>query len=201
MTDTVNGTELATIFRMADAAINLKQLPRMGWLLAGVANAESVAEHSFGVAILAMALAEAVNAAPGEQGVDAPLSIERVLKIALLHDLAESIVTDLPKRATEVIGENEKHVAEQNAWQVLVQDDATAREWMACWQEYETASTPEARLVRDADKLEMIHQALYYRESGNRRVAEFLADKSWAYPVSSAFRKQMLVRAGLMDME
>jgi len=194
-----NVTDLATIVRMNDAANDLKQLPRMGWLLAGIANAESVAEHSFGVAILAMTLAEAVNVAPTAQGIDAPLSVERVLRIALLHDLAESIVTDLPKRATEAIGEEAKHTAERNAWQMLAGDDANALEWMACWQEYEQASSPEARLVRDADKLEMIHQALRYRESGNRRVAEFLADKSWAYPVSSAYRKHLLNRAGVTD--
>ena len=191
--------QLATITRMADAANDLKQLPRMGWLLAGIANAESVAEHSFGVAILAMALAQTVNTAPAEQGIERPLSIERVLKIALLHDLAESIVTDLPKRATEMIGEEAKHAAEHNAWQMLAKDDATAQEWMAYWLEYEAASSPEARLVRDADKLEMIHQALQYRASGNRRVEEFLADKSWAYPVSSAFREHLLTRAGITE--
>lgn len=195
MNDTVNDDALASVVTMLDAANDLKQLPRMGWLLAGVANAESVAAHAYATTVLALALAQAINQAPASQGLTSPLAITRVLQIALLHDLAESIVTDLPKRATETLGEDAKHAAERAAWQQLAGDSALLADWALLWQEYESGATPEARLVRDVDKLEMIHQALRYTESGNRRLKEFLDDRAWAYPVSSRLRQTLLARA------
>ena len=58
---------------------NLDRVPRMGYALRGVADAESVAEHTFHVALLVWALA------PSTPGVDT----RRALELALVHDLAE----------------------------------------------------------------------------------------------------------------
>ena len=66
----------------------LKRTKRTGWLDRGVpaAETESVADHSFRVALLAWL------AAPGEPALDR----DRVLKLALLHDLAEAVTGDEP---------------------------------------------------------------------------------------------------------
>ncbi|HEY9283293.1 MAG TPA: HD domain-containing protein, partial [Pyrinomonadaceae bacterium] len=67
----------------------LKRLDRTGWVLRGLApGAESVAAHSYGVAVAAMLLADLVRA----RGVE--LDVERVLRLALLHDLAEARTGD-----------------------------------------------------------------------------------------------------------
>lgn len=190
-----DAAEVSGIVQLLDSANDLKLLPRTGWLLGGVPNVESVADHSFATALLALALAETINRAPHLHGLHVPLSLERVLKIALLHDLAEAVVTDLPKRATDAMGESAKHQAERHAWREIVSEESGFDEWRAPWEEYAEGASAEARLVRDADKLEMIHQALRYADAGNRRLDEFLADRQWTYPVASAVRQRLLDRA------
>ncbi|RME62468.1 MAG: HD domain-containing protein, partial [Caldilineae bacterium] len=72
---------------------HLKQLPRTGWLLAGVAQPESVADHTCATALYALFLALAINQAPSEHGLERPLDVERVVILALIHDLGESVLT------------------------------------------------------------------------------------------------------------
>jgi putative hydrolases of HD superfamily len=83
----------------------LKLLPRTGWLQRGVSPAESVAEHSYGVAVLALVVGDA---APGvDRG--------RLLAMALLHDMAEALLGDLPAAARRHLGAEAKHDAERGA--------------------------------------------------------------------------------------
>ena len=68
----------------------LKRLDRTGWTLRGLPNGtESVAAHSFGVCTAAMLLADELLA----QGVS--VDVEKVLRMALLHDWAEVRVGDM----------------------------------------------------------------------------------------------------------
>src|SRR5260221_8313896 len=69
--------------RLAEMAARLKDVRRQGWVDRGVPDAESVADHSYGVALLAWAVARA-------RGLDG----ERALLIAIVHDLAEAEVGD-----------------------------------------------------------------------------------------------------------
>lgn len=170
-----------SILRFLDHVNDLKQLPRMGWVLAGVASPESVADHTCAVALLALALSEGINQDWQVEGLARPLDVGRVLRVALLHDLAESILTDLPKRSSDLIGKPVKHAAEATAMQRILAGLPQHDEWLALWSEYDAASTPEARLVRDADKLEMIHQAARYMRRGQTNLGEFLRDHAWSY--------------------
>src|SRR5690242_10124588 len=68
---------------LAEAAGALKEVRRKGWVDRGVPDAESVADHSYRVALLAWALARA-------RGLDAG----RAMLIGLVHDLAEADVGD-----------------------------------------------------------------------------------------------------------
>lgn len=171
------------MLEVLQAAATLKMLPRTGWLLAGVAQPESVAEHTFATALLAMTLAEVVNRDPRANGLEEPLDAGRVVQIAVVHDLAESVITDLPHRATKVLGKAVKHQAEAKVMQQLSRESATAN-YEALWQEYSTLATPEGRLVHDADKLEMIYQALVYERAGNQNLGEFWDGHQWHYQVS-----------------
>lgn len=185
---------VSAIATLLDYANDLKRLPRTGWLLAGVAPAESVAEHSYATTMLALQLAQAVNVDFQAQGIDGPLNVERVVRIALVHDLAESVVTDLPKRTSKVLGEDAKHAAEAAAWQEIEPTSESTGALRALWEEYAAGESNEARLVKDADKLEMMHQALRYAASGNRNLQEFWAQSAWAYPISAALRHLLLKR-------
>lgn len=161
----------------------LKWVPRTGWLTRGVVGAESVAEHSFGTAWVALALADAVRAEGTEPGLD----LEKVLLIALLHDLAEVRLTDLPSSATRLIHAEVKSQAEAAAMGELLAPLAGAESLAAWWHEFESAASPEGRLVRDADKLEMMVQCLRYEQAGNRGLEEFwqaMDSYAWQTPQS-----------------
>jgi putative hydrolase of HD superfamily len=166
-------------------AANLKRLPRTGWLMRGVPQTESIAEHSFGTALTALALADAL----GEDGnQDGDLDLEKVLVMALLHDLAEVRLTDLPRRASELISEPVKSQAEASAMAEILAPLAQAGEYRALWQAFEGHTSPEGRLVRDADKLEMMVQCLRYEQAGSRDLDEFwqsMDQHHWHYPVSA----------------
>jgi putative hydrolase of HD superfamily len=168
---------------LLNTAAALKLLPRTGWLYAGVAQPESVAEHSWATAILALILAAAVNRDPAANGLTAALDPGRVAQIAVVHDLAEGVVTDLPKRATKLLGKTVKHQAEAQAL-AQIAGSLPETHFEALWREYSELATPEGRLVHDADKLEMVHQALLYERAGNQNLGEFWQEYQWHYPVS-----------------
>jgi putative hydrolase of HD superfamily len=169
----------------------LKRLPRTGWLLNGVAPCESVADHSLGVALLALALAETVNAGWAAEGLERPLDVGRVVTIAVVHDLAESLLTDLPKRSTQLLGKAAKHAAEAEALAAILAPVPNGQAYARLWEEYNGAVSPEARLVRDADKLEMMHQALVYERAGNRTLQEFWEAGDWHYTASKALYDEL----------
>ena len=81
----------------------LKTIPRMGWRVRGVREGESVAEHSWAVALLSMMLVDRLAA---------PVDREKVLRIALIHDLPESVTGDIHAPATKLLGEYVKEAAE-----------------------------------------------------------------------------------------
>lgn len=111
---------MASLIAYVEHVNALKRLPRTGWLLNGVLPCESVADHSLGVALLALALAEAVNAEWEAEGLQRALDVGQVVTIAVVHDLAESLLTDLPKRSTQLLGKAAKHAAEGEAMQTIL---------------------------------------------------------------------------------
>jgi putative hydrolases of HD superfamily len=175
---------LDRLLNLLESVNNLKQLPRTGWLLAGVAMPESVADHTCAVALYAFFLADIINADPGPQGLAQPLDTTKVLQIALLHDLAESLLTDLPKRTSQLLGNGVKHSAEDAALVQLLDGQPGGEKFRTLWQEYASGSTPEGRLVKDADKLEMVHQALLYQRRGHANLEEFWQGHDWSFPIS-----------------
>ena len=165
----------------------LKRVPRAGWFQRGVAHVESVAEHSFGTAFVALALADLVNSgtvpAPGQRLLD----LEKVLAMALLHDLAEVRLTDLPVSAARLFPEEAKSKAETRAMADLLTPLPEAGRWQGLWQEFEDRSSPEGRLVRDADKLEMMVQCLRYEQAGSRGLDEYwesMDGRAWHYAIA-----------------
>ncbi len=147
------------------AAQRLKLIPRTGWAMRGVPAAESVADHSFGVAFIALLLAE--TAAP-------PVDKAKVLTIALLHDLPESVIGDVPTPATAHFPPDAKREAEMAVLRRLLDSLPAAERWREWWREFEEGSSIEGRIVRDADRLDMLIQAhIYERTTGNRWLEEF----------------------------
>src|SRR6516162_4869746 len=123
----------------------LKDLRRAGWVRKGLPDPESVADHSFRTAVLALALAE-------EMGVDP----DRLLRLVILHDLPESDpeVGDITPFCG--VDRDEKRRGERAAMERLC---AGRPELLACWLEYDAGETPEARAAHELDALEMALQA------------------------------------------
>jgi len=140
----------------------LKKLPRMGWLLRGVQSPESVAEHTFRVAFITLFLGDELR----KRGME--INVEKALKIAILHDLAEARITDLPLEAQKYV---DKKKAERKAMVDIL--GAERVEYFKLFQEYEEEKSPEGRLVKFADKLEMVLQAWEYEKAGSKGLEEF----------------------------
>lgn len=131
----------------------------------GVADAESVADHSYGVAFMALTLASFV-----EEDVDT----SELLTLALIHDLPEAILSDIPSPAGEYLSDDGKQEAENAVLATLLEALPQLEDWHARWREYEEQTTFEARLVRDADRLDLLLQAFVYEQTtGNAWLKEF----------------------------
>jgi putative hydrolase of HD superfamily len=144
----------------------LKLLPRIGWLQRGVHNPESVAEHTFGVATLALLIGDTI---PG-------LDRGKLLTIAIVHDMAEALLSDLPASAKRFIGTERKHAAERRALEEMLARLDNCAEYLALWDEYARGCSREARLIKGIDRIEMLAQALGYERAGNRALGEFWED-------------------------
>ena len=147
----------------------LKRLDRTGWTLRGLPNGtESVAAHSFGVTVIAMLLADKFIA----HGI--AVDVERVLRIALLHDWAEARVGDMPRTATLYFGSETRKKAETAAFSDLVSEiDAGNGLYASLYDDYEHRSSLEARLAKAADVLDLLIQVLALERAGARGLDEF----------------------------
>lgn len=180
--------------RFLRQTLKLKSIPRTGWIDRGVpeAEVESVAEHSYQTALLAWL------AAAG----DPTLDRDRILKLALIHDLPEAIIGDWPPYERGDIPDSssdraawraffdrrqirgaeqkaEKRHAEQNAVAELLDDlSGNARiELAALWHELKEGLTAEARFVKQADTLEAYLQSLAYLEhDADRPMSSFASE-------------------------
>lgn len=174
---TESGDRSVGLARFLIRAGRLKATPRTGWLDRDVPalETESVADHSFRVALLAWLAAAS----------DPSLDRDRVLKLALIHDLAEAVTGDLTPYDREVLegldvaarnaelnrrlrpSEDRaaaKRAAEAEAMESLLADlpsDLQA-ELTDLWQEMQARQTPEARFVKEADRLETYLQSREY---------------------------------------
>ncbi|HSS22583.1 MAG TPA: HD family hydrolase [Pyrinomonadaceae bacterium] len=147
----------------------LKRLDRTGWTLRGLPNGtESVAAHSFGVGVTAMLLADAIRA----RGLK--INSERVLRMALIHDWAETRVGDMPKTATEYFGAEARRKAETGAFTDIVKSlGSGASEYHSLYEDYERRASLEARVVKAADVIDLLVEALALERAGAKGLDEF----------------------------
>lgn len=136
--------------------MKLKKTKRAGWVFYNIDDPESVADHSYGVAILAMLVADRFK-----------VDQAKLLKIALLHDLVESISGDMiiDRGARKVLSKKEKSDKEISALKKICSTVKNGQDFFELWMEFESQASKEAVLVRQLDKIEMVMQALDYEET------------------------------------
>lgn len=148
----------------------MKRLERTGWTLRGqAAGTESVAAHSYGVCVAAMLLADEISA----RGVE--IDTGRLLRLAVLHDWAEARLGDMPRTGGEYFGAEARRQAERTAFDDMVQGLGTQIEksYSSLHEDYEQRASLEARLVKAADVIDLLVQALAMERSGARGLDEF----------------------------
>ncbi|KAL5400250.1 hypothetical protein PMIN03_012537 [Paraphaeosphaeria minitans] len=142
----------------------LKRIPRTGWLRT-VQNPESVSAHMYQLAVMCMFAPENLNR-------------NRCIFIALCHDMAESVVGDIPTYAG--VSKEHKHKLERFGVDYIetllsLSNSEVGARIKDAWLEYEEGKTPEAQFVREMDKLECLMQAHRYEQQtfGEKDLQEF----------------------------
>jgi putative hydrolase of HD superfamily len=140
----------------------LKEVKRSGWRKAGIKNPESVADHIYGLAMLSMLISDLKK-----------MNAEKMLRLALIHDLEEAVLGDLTPE------EKERNVNLKDAENKAIKKALSSlpfnlkRKYYELWLEYRNSLSKEAKLIKELDKLEMVIQALIYEEKFNLNLEEF----------------------------
>ena len=132
---------------------HLKNLPRAGWLFLGIPQPESVAEHSFRVAMVGLTLA-------AMEGAD----VGHTAALCLMHDAHETRIGDVPSVGRAYITTAAPEAV--TAHQTSAMPDEVAKVVQELTAEYEATETTESRLAHDADKVETLLQAIEYQAQG-----------------------------------
>ena len=133
----------------------LKTIHREGWKENLQINyPESVADHSYSVSVMSMILADLEG-----------LNTEKIIKMALLHDLAESIIGDITPGSMK---NDDKITKENQAMKKILLNlpSKIRKSYLEIWDDYQNNSSQESNLLHDIDKLEMAFQAKFYQEKG-----------------------------------
>jgi putative hydrolase of HD superfamily len=151
----------------------LKIEKREGWRRFGIAHGESIADHMYRMSILTMLAPPALSS---------KINIPRCTKMALIHDMAESLVGDLtPVDGVPKVEKNRREAATMDyiCGNLLgkVHDGFAGKDIREIWQEYEDGETLESQFVHDVDKVELILQMVEYERSHN--CALDLSEFSW----------------------
>jgi putative hydrolases of HD superfamily len=141
---------------------SLKKTKRTGWVRNGIKAAESIADHMYRMALISWIVEDPL------------LNRDRLIKMAIVHDLAEATVGDITP--DDPVTKEEKEALERNAINSYVEMlgyTAHANELKELWEEYEEGVTLEAITCKDIDKFEMILQAYEYEAEFEMKLEGF----------------------------
>lgn len=145
----------------------LKIQKRTGWLDYGMTECESIADHMYRMSCICMMITNPL------------VNRDKCIRIALVHDMAESIVGDITP--VNPIGKKEKSRREWETIKYICEDlvkpisPLTSKEIMEDWLSYENIGSLEARYVKDIDKYELLVQCFEYEQQfqGTKNFDEF----------------------------
>ncbi len=153
----------------------LDRIPRAGFLLRGVTEPESVAAHSHFMALLALLCA---NHEPDAY------DLGKILAMALIHDLAEARLMDIPMPAADAWLGDAKRRAEQGVLDEMFQSFPTI--YSELHNEFIEGVSKEARLLKAVDKAQMMLKVLFYEQEHRGRLDEFWRNPSNFDPCGAA---------------
>jgi len=139
-------------------SINLKKIHRQGWVdKLSITKPESVADHTYSMAIMGMIISDLEN-----------YNSEKIIKMILLHDLAESKIGDYTPGQIDLEKKNE---IENIAFLKILEDlpNSIKTQYQNIWKEYQESNSPESQIVHQLDRLEMALQAKTYQDEGHSK--------------------------------
>lgn len=168
----MNGTKrgICTVSEVHSRLMALKLIRRTGWILRGVTEAESVADHTLGVAMLTFFMGELIRL----DGIE--IDVEHAVAMAVFHEAGEALIGDITPAMTRYI--IDKEAMELMAVRDLVGDVAGGDKVTSLVSEFCETATSEARLVKACDRLEMFLQMRTYEARGNGDLSDFRKDPS-----------------------
>ena len=155
-----------SIIRFIMDVCKLKNVPRSGWIVYGVQpiQTESVASHTFMTSFLTMIFADMFKL----EGLK--VDVEKTIKMALLHDLAEVLTFDISKHFLERINEGKalkKKIMVKAQKSIL--HNLPVKELQSNYQqmfkEFEEESI-ESKIVKAADSFDVLIQIIDYESKG-----------------------------------
>jgi len=137
-------------------AANLKKIQRKGWAnKLSIKNPESVADHSYSMAIMGMIISDMEN-----------YNSEKIIKMILLHDLAESEIGDFTPG--EISLEKKKELENNAFFKILASlPNNLKSQYQMLWNDYQNDDSQESKIVHQIDRLEMTLQAKIYLNEGH----------------------------------
>ncbi len=144
---------------------HLKHLLRQGWLMRGITEdkCESVGDHTFATALFAMMIAKKYFP---------QLDEAKVIKMSLIHELGEIDGGDITP--LDGINKEEKHDLEKKGVCKIFAGFPEGEEYLVLWLDYDKNGSPEAKFVKQIDKLEMAMQAAVYAKQYGKDLNEFI---------------------------
>ncbi|PSN69323.1 hypothetical protein BS50DRAFT_633090 [Corynespora cassiicola Philippines] len=141
----------------------LKTTPRAGWKRFGIEQGESIADHMYRMSIITMMAPTSISS---------KLDILKCCRMALIHDMAESLVGDITP--VDNVNKVEKSRREAETMDYICNNllgkfngGLNGDDVRKIWQEYEDSETLESNFVHDIDKIELILQMVEYERSHN----------------------------------
>jgi len=154
--------------KFLDDLMRLKLVPRSGWISYRISknDVEPVSSHCYSVSVIALTMSEMMRLRKQR------ISVEQVLRMALLHDLSESLTFDISKaylRYLGVRGSQLKTRLERRAISRILaglENQQLTRIFSASVEEYSAGKSLEARIVHCADALDLLLQIIEYQRMG-----------------------------------
>ena len=150
----------------------LDRIPRTGFLQRGVADPESVAEHSFQLAVLVWSVIRRESLENWD--------LAHSLELALLHDVAEVRTGDIPRSANVALPREAKKRAELEILLELLEPTGDDHQRLA--QELVAGTSAEARLVKACDRLQLLIKSHVYESQGYLGASQFWSTAERAAP-------------------
>ena len=177
------------VIRLFEQIHPLDRIARAGYVLRGVPEPESVSAHLHFVSVMTLLVLEEC---PGE------FDREKALTMALIHDLCEARLMDIPMPAADKYMREAKDKAEDAITRELF--DGFDPKFAAANAEFLAGSSPEARLIRGLDKVQMMVKIIMYQREGRGRLEEFWKNptnfRDFGIPIVSSLFDALCKEAG-----